>query len=343
MTLPSGFEPGATPGQPPPSHLTGFTVDSGFSVIPPKRPGTVTAASWILLGIATLTLLGAIGLIIAPMIDVNRDDTGIELLSGLLRPVLLFALALGLTLAALGSRRGRDGARITGYVIAGAVAVFGAMLLFSGLTVGLVNPSAGGTDVIGLLLAVLAVALPVAGIILLAAKDSDTWFHEQRGEKYINPQTPDDSKPRGPLAAALLLGGIVLFEVGNVVIRFIDIAGATSTTPTSALGYLGMLSGPSVIVLIATATAVLIPAGKDAARIIALGLCGYLIAGLAATLLALVMLFGGSESGLYLGTIIDKPSTPFQAVLAAVVIVNLARGPVAGWFHDRRNHHRAAQ
>lgn len=61
----------APDGEAPPSHLSGFTVEQGFSVIPPKRPRTVTAAAAMMFVYAGLAVPPGLALFVTTLDDLS--------------------------------------------------------------------------------------------------------------------------------------------------------------------------------------------------------------------------------------------------------------------------------
>ncbi|MGH8876322.1 MAG: hypothetical protein ACRD0P_03105 [Stackebrandtia sp.] len=324
-------------GGDPPSHLRGFTVDSGFSVIPAKRPRAVTAASWMMFVYAGLALLGT-GVMVVDAITGPGLGTQplFRIVVDLLRSALMIGLVLALLLAAVGTRQGRDAARVTGFVVVGGAGFVAVMLGMRSIAHDLFFRETGRFDGMELLVASLVFGTAATTVVLLATPRADTWFHEQRGDKYLNPENPDVRRPRGPAAAAALLVLIAVLELAVLVFRFLE--GAPGSTERGFAEHLFMFSPDTLpIVLAAVITAVLITRGNDITRIIAFGLCGLLISGLLTALISLLSILGSSStSNATTGYFFDVATTPAQGVLAVVVIMSLGRGPVAAWFHKQR-------
>lgn len=184
---PKGFsyEPGSI------APVTGAPYPEGFSTpaARPSRPGQITAAivlMWVLSGLTVLfaLLLGFLVLLaaVAPVREGEQAGDVIVtprsvVVTGILAVLLLLVFAALMMVSAIRLPKRADSARVLALTLMGFF-VF-ANISFIVVTIG--GLTGGGRvlveSVLGILLSVLAAAMPGVVIVLLSLKRSVTWFY----------------------------------------------------------------------------------------------------------------------------------------------------------------------
>ncbi|MGH3683120.1 MAG: hypothetical protein ACRDT2_23070 [Natronosporangium sp.] len=203
-------------------------MSEGFAAPPPPapparvRPGTVTAATWLLVGYAVLAIAGAaIGFANAGTIsDVYREAyagtdaegaEGIATAGAIGGGAFSILIAVGVIVLAMLNHRGKNPARIVTWVLGGiALCCTGGGLALTGVTSGMQVDSGSGPDPaevqrmlddalpswyggVSLTLTILAILAIASALLLLALPPSNAFF--RKPEQPFEPPAPGYPQP----------------------------------------------------------------------------------------------------------------------------------------------------
>lgn len=315
--------------------MTGFTVTDGFSVIPPRRPTTVTIAAWLMVALAVVALIPA-ALIAAQQIERMSSVAMLSIDGDFHTAVLLVVAAIVTVVLSQQLRRGTPAAQAGTFVVLGTAAVgFGSMAVGEFVALPFYGDAGAPPIVVSVLLS-LATAAVVVPVVLLARGRANEWFRDRRRELAFD-AAPATSAPRPPMLVTgigfLILTG--LLHIAGIAVyagQLANLGVDLSTAYANLLGHFVTIGLP--VLLLLTATIGLTVAAR-AFLVSAYGLCGYFcLMGLAS--LVQQALLRAVVSGVDWSMLLNVTLTVLAAAAAAVALFALGHRSVVSWFDERR-------
>lgn len=254
--------------------MTGFTVTDGFSVIPPKRPVTVTVAVILMFVVTGLSFISGFALMIEDVLQ-STDGFGSLFHEEFLWGLTFVVVAVVTTVFAMLVRGAVSGAQTATFTLLGGAAVLFLSTGFGRVAQLPFGDSGSGTSLLAGLVVLLGFVLTAAPVALLASPEASRWFRDRRREVTFIDAATSATRPLGFTIAIAFLGLTALLAITSVsvYIGWMATEGVAVVDTTGLLvEYFTMVGLPIVLLLLAT---IGLAFGSDLARIVAYGVCGY--------------------------------------------------------------------